>query len=817
MSNLESAKFQHENLTDFCTFYLFYLFIRQGDTIMIFQRTFILIFVFIFVNFVYTKDFYELLGVSQDATKSEIRKAFKKLALEKHPDKNKEDKSAHEVFTEINKAYEVLKDDELRKKYDVYGEEGLKDNHFSNQYQSWSYYNEQFGIYDDDPEIITLSQSDFEQSVIGSEDVWFINFYSPYCSHCHTLAPTWREIAKELNGVIRIGAVNCHDDWMLCNMQQIRSYPSLVLYPTGEYYYGEHEKEKMISYILGRLDVEVTDITYDMLKDRIPTSDLPWVISFCEADRDCVSDRTLLKLSAMLENLAHVGRADCEVNPLVCKDFFQTTSVQFYSVGQINGRGGKLIPSLETSEIMEEVLKLLPEPFVINDDLFQGVRRNISEGKSEPWLFIFLSGHELDLELRKITALIPEINIASADCKEVKDFCHRFHVTKYPTVVLYKKEGYEYHHGRYNAHDIANFARESVISNVRVLGPEDFPKVIEKGDNWFIDFFAPWCPPCMKLLPEWRKAGKQIGGTMAQFGTVDCTIHKGLCQQYNVRSYPTIIFYNQSTPHLFSGGSRTAEQIIAFAEDILNPPVVILTPETFESLVNKKSVGETWLVDFYAPWCGPCMELAPTYRQLAKKLKGDAVLGQIDCQQFSYFCNVQGINSYPTIRLYPYHGEGASYYIPHQGWRDLHSLHTWVFQYFPTMVEDLDETRFYEEVIDGEDPWLVDFYAPWCGHCHSFAPHFSKLAKRLQGTIRAGKVNCDNDHHICRQVRIRAYPTVKFYPGTISDGMSQTITGISMNTLDTEYLYSNSIQLLENHLAEKERENSQKNIEHDEF
>lgn len=91
ISNIEPAKIQHENLTDFCTFYLFYLFIRQGDTIMIFQRTFILIliFVFIFVNFVYTKDFYELLGVSQDATKSEIRKAFKKLALEKHPDKNK--------------------------------------------------------------------------------------------------------------------------------------------------------------------------------------------------------------------------------------------------------------------------------------------------------------------------------------------------------------------------------------------------------------------------------------------------------------------------------------------------------------------------------------------------------------------------------------------------------------------------------------------------------------------------------------------------------------------------------------------------------
>ena len=54
-----------------------------------------------------------------------------------------------------------LLDEELRKKYDLYGEEGLKDDHFSNSYQSWDYYNKEFGIYDDDPEIVTLSHSDF--------------------------------------------------------------------------------------------------------------------------------------------------------------------------------------------------------------------------------------------------------------------------------------------------------------------------------------------------------------------------------------------------------------------------------------------------------------------------------------------------------------------------------------------------------------------------------------------------------------------------------------------------------------------------------
>lgn len=122
----------------------------------------------------------------------------------------RDDPQVHEKFTAINKAYEVLKDEELRKKYDVYGEEGLKDDHFDGgHYQSWNYFNEEFGIYDDDPEIITLSYSDFEVSVEGSEDIWFINFYSPFCSHCHDLAPMWREVAKELEGVIRFGAVNC--------------------------------------------------------------------------------------------------------------------------------------------------------------------------------------------------------------------------------------------------------------------------------------------------------------------------------------------------------------------------------------------------------------------------------------------------------------------------------------------------------------------------------------------------------------------------------------------------------------------------------
>ncbi len=68
------------------------------------------------------KDYYKILGVKKDASKEEIKKAFRKLALKYHPDKNKGDKAAEEKFKEINEAYEVLSDDEKRKKYDQMGE-----------------------------------------------------------------------------------------------------------------------------------------------------------------------------------------------------------------------------------------------------------------------------------------------------------------------------------------------------------------------------------------------------------------------------------------------------------------------------------------------------------------------------------------------------------------------------------------------------------------------------------------------------------------------------------------------------------------------
>src|SRR5436853_7915724 len=67
------------------------------------------------------KDYYKALGVGRTSSDEEIRKAFRKLARQYHPDVAKDKKAAEEKFKEINEAYEVLSDSEKRKKYDQLG------------------------------------------------------------------------------------------------------------------------------------------------------------------------------------------------------------------------------------------------------------------------------------------------------------------------------------------------------------------------------------------------------------------------------------------------------------------------------------------------------------------------------------------------------------------------------------------------------------------------------------------------------------------------------------------------------------------------
>lgn len=138
------------------------------------------------IPLVRSEDYYEILGISRSADQDEIRKAFKKLAITHHPDKNsvcellrnvnmlsfylyskvnntlifQDDPNAHDKFIRLTTAYEVLKDNDLRRKYDLYGEDGLDESNRKQTYHSWNYYRDSL-IYEDDEYVILLERSDY--------------------------------------------------------------------------------------------------------------------------------------------------------------------------------------------------------------------------------------------------------------------------------------------------------------------------------------------------------------------------------------------------------------------------------------------------------------------------------------------------------------------------------------------------------------------------------------------------------------------------------------------------------------------------------
>ncbi|MBW2546951.1 MAG: J domain-containing protein [Deltaproteobacteria bacterium] len=82
------------------------------------------------------RDFYKILGVSRDASPQDLKKAYRQLAKELHPDRNPDDKEAEERFKDVSAAYAVVSDADKRKLYDEFGEMGLREGFDPEAYQA---------------------------------------------------------------------------------------------------------------------------------------------------------------------------------------------------------------------------------------------------------------------------------------------------------------------------------------------------------------------------------------------------------------------------------------------------------------------------------------------------------------------------------------------------------------------------------------------------------------------------------------------------------------------------------------------------------
>jgi molecular chaperone DnaJ len=91
------------------------------------------------------RDFYEVLGVSRDASQDEIKKSYRQMAMKYHPDRNPGNKEAEDKFKEAAEAYEVLSDPEKRQRYNQFGYDGLR----GTNYRDFTDINDIFSTFND--------------------------------------------------------------------------------------------------------------------------------------------------------------------------------------------------------------------------------------------------------------------------------------------------------------------------------------------------------------------------------------------------------------------------------------------------------------------------------------------------------------------------------------------------------------------------------------------------------------------------------------------------------------------------------------------
>lgn len=195
--------------------------------------------------------------------------------------------------------------------------------------------------------------------------------------------------------------------------------------------------------------------------------------------------------------------------------------------------------------------------------------------------------------------------------------------------------------------------------------------------------------------------------------------------------------------------------------------VLVLTNSNFDTFIEGK---DTVLVEFYAPWCGHCKQFAPEYEKIAQTLKEHdppIPVAKVDATKADTVASRFDVSGYPTIKILK-NGEPVDY----DGERTEKAIVERVIEVSqpdwkppPEATLVLTKDNF-DETVNNADIILVEFYAPWCGHCKHLAPEYEKAAKELSQRsppIPLAKVDATVETELASRFGVSGYPTLKIF------------------------------------------------------
>ncbi|KAJ8260294.1 hypothetical protein GJAV_G00179320 [Gymnothorax javanicus] len=223
---------------------------------------------------------YKVLGVPKSANQAEIKKAYKRLVKEWHPDKNK-DPGAEDMFIKISKSYEVLSSEEKRANYDQYGQTDENRQHGHQHpgfrhFRDGFYFDESFFHFprasrDAADNKYMLHYTQYMSDIIPDsfKKPYLIKITSDWCFTCIHIEPVWKEAVQELEGLgVGIGVVDVGYERRLANQLGAHRTPSILGLINGKvtfFHYSiskEHLRQFVEDLLPQRLVEKVTDRNY---------------------------------------------------------------------------------------------------------------------------------------------------------------------------------------------------------------------------------------------------------------------------------------------------------------------------------------------------------------------------------------------------------------------------------------------------------------------------------------------------------------------------------------------------------------------------
>jgi protein disulfide-isomerase len=283
-------------------------------------------------------------------------------------------------------------------------------------------------------------------------------------------------------------------------------------------------------------------------------------------------------------------------------------------------------------------------------------------------------------------------------------------------------------------------AGEGTIFNGKRVPPsqeiagDDLDETIKSG-YWMVEFFSPYCGHCKHFAPTWQTMYEfyytddpvpQSEGTEDDlngftkyydfhFAKVDCVANGDACAAHNIGSFPTVVLFKDGV----KVSSNTGAQNLAFMSTWVEETLETIKPGSrIKGGPKLPAVGDH-TVD------KPLPEPLPLEKEKTST-------------------TVAATSTKSTVKA-----TKIAKPIPNAAGKS----------------QDLTAESFQRLVTMTHDPWFIKFYAPWCPHCQHLAPNWQGMARKMEGQVNIGEVNCDIEKRLCRDVKVKGYPTILFFRG----------------------------------------------------